>query len=118
MDFHETIEASKQFHVMEPLVACTKQDESALQQMLGVLEYCELAPISLTTLKEMKWRGLMSCRCPEYLAYAWCIHSCVLAYERKVISKYPLKMNPSPTYGKKAGRFKKSKAGDALNIHG
>ena len=74
---------------------------------------CQLSPLSLGEVIAMGSDGLLSCRCPVYLSYAWCKHSCAFALDRGIISTYPPTMHPKPSASQHMrGRPKKLRALD------
>jgi nitrogen regulatory protein PII-like uncharacterized protein len=42
--------------------------------------------------------GLVSCDCWTYLHYAWCYHSCSIAFSRGIIKCFPTKLDPRPLF--------------------
>lgn len=115
LSFDEVLQVTKRFHLMEPILIHTPQDEAAIGNLLKVLSNCGLAPISVASLKAMGNQGLLSCHCATYMACAWCKHACAFAHKRGIIKDYPVTMHPKQTIKTKAGRFKKARRGGALD---
>jgi hypothetical protein len=42
--------------------------------------------------------GLVSCDCWTYLHYAWCYHSCLIAFSHGIIKRFPTKLDPRPLF--------------------
>jgi hypothetical protein len=61
----------------------------------------EMIPFEELLLNEEK--GLMSCSCSKFLHRAWCIHTCVDAFAKHILTGYPKNMDPTslkPTRGR------------------
>ena len=103
------------FHLIEPIVSKSENDDVALTKFLGILGACILGPISINSLKAMGNEGLIFCHCHTYLANAWCKHSCAFAFDRGINSIFPKTMHPKPSIKNKgSGRIQNGKCGGNL----
>lgn len=54
------------------------------------------------------------CNCVDYLHYRWCVHVCVDAFNKKLISGYPRTLDPTPIGDRARGRIPNIVRGGAL----
>ena len=61
--FDDVLSLTRRFHLIEPIVSKSENDDVALTNFLGILGACGLGPISINSLKAMGNEGLISCHC-------------------------------------------------------
>ena len=117
--FDDVISLTSRFHLIEPIVYKSENNDVALTTFLGILGACGWGPISINSLKgRMGNEGLtISCHCHTYLANAWCKHACAFVFDRGIISTFPKTMHPKPSIKNKgSGQIKNAKHGGNLVI--
>jgi len=94
---------ARSFYFLTPIV-----DVLYLQNLYSRLHDSGLLLMEFEDLQKLGIKGLMSCSCSKFLHRAWCIHSCVDAFKKKIIVGYPTQMDPSnqkPKRGRPTGRL-------------
>ena len=104
------------FHLMRPINA-EENEVIAISNFFRMLSESGLRNIGLRGLKKKPPNHrLLSCDCPNYLHYGWCLHTCCYLMERDIVTSYPHCMDPTPLQEKKKpGRTRTAKAGEALS---
>ena len=106
---------TRRFHIIESIM----HKIEALTNSLGILDMCNLRPISITSLKAMSSKGLLYWHCHKYLANRWCKHA--FAFDHRIISSFLNKktMHPKPRIKNKGyGWIKNAKRWGNLEING
>lgn len=116
--FDAVVDYFKCFHCMKPVGDLDLPDvAAAVKNLLRMLADAGLEPIEFDDLVKIpENRSLMTCDCPVYMHYGWCHHSCSVAFDRGIISSYPIRMDPTGLMKvKTSGAPRKAKGGEALS---
>jgi hypothetical protein len=89
---------ARTFYYLTPIV-----EEKYLRSLFGRLHDSGLELMLFEDLQGLDKCGLMSCSCSKFLHRAWCIHSCVDAFKKNIITGFPSNMDPT-NLKPKAGR--------------
>ena len=81
---------ARDFYYLTPIV-----DEPYLLNLFSRLLNSGLQLIDFEALQERGRVGIMSCSCSKFLHRAWCIHSCVDAMKKGIITGFSSQMDPS-----------------------
>ena len=108
-DFDDVVKWMKDFHVLTPITYTP-----FLDPWLRRLKASGL-PMNDKLIKEGK-TCFYSCSCSDFMHYAFCVHSCVMAMTKQLVTGYPPTLDPrrvNPN-ANLLGRPAKVKPGSAL----
>jgi hypothetical protein len=81
---------SRAFYYLTPITL-----KVYLENLYGRLHDSGLEMIAFEEVEALGVCGLMSCSCSKFLHRAWCIHACVDAFKKNIITGFPGNMDPT-----------------------
>lgn len=91
MNFLDLVDWCKSFHILTPLHPII--DEDVISDLLARLKNSK-ADIDVNKVASV---GFIKCNCSRYMNYSWCLHVCVWAYHKEIITGVPQGCKPRTT---------------------
>jgi len=97
-NFDECIDWAKSFHTLTPITHSSylfNFHRRLVNSFKHPQHSMASSVMDLNAIVALGNRGLMACSCGKFLHRAWCIHSCVDAFKKGIITHYPPNMDPT-----------------------